>query len=93
MRRNSITPSRAFLTIARVGADRLAVGGGQRARRLRLGRPGRDLDQAHPAIAGDAQPLVIAEARNFLPRQLARLEDGGPLRNLKLDAVDGEFRH
>ena len=76
-----------------VGADRLAVGGGQRAARLRLGRPRRDLDQAHPAIAGDAEPLVIAEARDFLPRQLARLEHGRALRDLDLDAVDGDLRH
>ena len=76
-----------------VGADRLAVGGGQRAAGLRLGRPGRDLDQAHPAIAGDRQPLVIAEARDLLPRQLARLEHGRALRNLELDAVDGDLRH
>ena len=93
MSRNSITPSRAFLTIARVGADRLAVGGGQRAARLRLGRPRRDLDQAHAAIAGDAEPLVIAEARDFLAGQLARLQHGRALRNLDLDAVDGDFRH
>ena len=93
MSRNSITPSRAFLTIARVGADRLAVGGGQRAARLRLGRARRDLDQAHAAIAGDRQPLVVAEARDLLARKLARLEHGRALRDLELDAVDGDLRH
>ena len=93
MSRNSITPSRAFLTIARVGADRLAVGGGKRAARLRLGRPRRHLDQAHAAIAGDRQPLVIAEARDLLARKLARLQHGRALRNLEFDAVDGDLRH
>ena len=76
-----------------VGADRLAVGGGQRAARLRLGRPGRDLDQAHAAIAGDAEALVVAEARDFLARKLARLQHGRALRDLELDAVDGDLRH
>ena len=76
-----------------VGADRLAVGGGQRAARLRLGRARRDLDQAHAAIAGDRQPLVIAEARDLLARKLARLKHGRALRDLDFDAVDGDFRH
>ena len=40
MSRNSITPSRAFLTIARVGADRLAVGGGSAQLACGLGGPG-----------------------------------------------------
>ena len=46
-------PFARLLHHRRVGTDRLAVGGGQRAARLRLGRPRRDLDEAHPAIAGD----------------------------------------
>jgi hypothetical protein len=53
MSRNSITPSRAFLTIgvsvrivwpSAAGSAQLACG---------LGGPGSDLDQAHAAIAGD----------------------------------------
>src|SRR5206468_6980120 len=55
----------------RVGADRLAVGGRQRAARLRLRRPRRGLDQAHAATASDRQALVVAEAPDFLARQLA----------------------
>ena len=86
-------PFARLLDHRRVGLDRLALGGGQRAARLRLGRPRRDLDQAHAAIAGDAEALVIAEARDLLAGQLARLQHGRALRNLDLDAVDGDFRH
>ncbi len=86
-------PLARLLHHRRVGADRLAVGGGKRAARLRLGRAGSDLDEAHPAIAGDRQPLVIAEARDFLARELASLEDRRALRDLDLDAVDGDLRH
>jgi hypothetical protein len=68
-------------------------GGGQRAACLRLGRPRLHLDQAHPAVAGDGQPLVIAEARDFLAGQLAGLQDGGALRDFEFDAVYGDFRH
>ena len=76
-----------------VGADRLTLGGRQCAARLRLGRPRRDFDQAHAAIAGDGQPLVIAEARDFLAGEFAGLQDGGALRDFEFDAVDSEFRH
>ncbi len=77
----------------RGGEDLLTVGGGQRAARLRLWRPGLHLDQAHPAIAGDGEPLVIAEARDLDPRQLARLQHGRALRDLELDAVDLDQGH
>ena len=86
-------PFARLLDHRRVGADRLAVGGRQRAARLRLGRPRRDLDQAHAAIAGDRQPLMVAEARDLLAGKLARLQHGRALRDLDLDAVDGDFRH
>ena len=86
-------PFARLLHHRRVGADRLAVGGRQRAARLRLGRPRRDLDQAHAAVAGDRQPLVIAEARDLLARKLARLQHGRALRDFDLDAVDGDLRH
>jgi hypothetical protein len=76
-----------------VGLDDLPLGSGQRARRLRLGRPRRNLDQTHPAIARDGQPFVVAEPRDFLARQLARLEHGGPSGNVEFDAVYGDFRH
>ena len=87
--------SNAMLRGASGGLGRLAaaIGGGQRAARLRLGRPRRDFDQAHAAIARDGQPLMIAEARDFLARKFAGLQDGGALRDFEFDAVDGEFRH
>ena len=57
----------------RVGEDlrRLAVRAGAQvahahgAGGLRLRRAALHLDQAHAAIAGDRQPLVVAEARDF----------------------------
>ena len=76
-----------------VGADGLAVGSRKRATRLRLGRSRSDLDEAHAAIAGDRQPLVIAEARDFLPGELAGLQDGRALWDLDLNAVDGDLGH
>ena len=86
-------PFSRLLDHRRVGTDRLAVGGGKSTARLRLGRARRDLDQAHAAIAGDRQALVIAEARDLLARKLARLQNGRALRDLDLDAVDGDLRH
>ena len=77
----------------RVGADFLAFGGRKRATRLRLRRSGLHFDQTHAAIARDAQPFVIAEARDFLTRKLAGLEHGGAVRNLDFLAVYGDFRH
>src|SRR5690606_32191902 len=69
-----------------VGADFLAVSRGERAGRLRLGRPGLHFDQAHAAIAGDGEPLVITKAGNLLAGQLARLQHGRPVGDLDLDA-------
>jgi hypothetical protein len=77
----------------RVGEDLLIVRGRQRAAGLGLGRPGLHLDQAHPAIAGDGQPLVIAEARDLLAGKLAGLEHRRALRHFDLDTVDLDHRH
>ena len=76
----------------RVGMDHHVIGGrhsagGDRLRRLFL------FHQAHAAIAGDRQPLVIAEARNLGAGQLAGLQHGGAHRHFDRLAVDGEFRH
>jgi hypothetical protein len=73
--------------------DFLIVRRRQCAGSLGLGRPRLHLDQAHPAIAGDGQPLMVAEARNLLARKLARLQHGRALRNLDLDAVDFDLGH
>src|SRR5262249_47539265 len=51
---------------------RTAIAHAPGAARDRL-RAALHLDQAHPAIAGDRQPLVVAEARNLRSRLLARL--------------------
>ena len=76
----------------RVGADHHVVADRHRAGGDRLGRA-LHLDQAHAAIAGDRQALVIAEARNLHPRLLAGLEDGDPVLDLDLNPVDGQCRH
>src|SRR5690606_3825483 len=76
-----------------VGADFLAIGRRESAARLRLGRPRLHFDQAHAAIACNRQPLVIAEARDFLAGQFAGLQHGGPVGDLDLDAIDGDFGH
>ena len=62
----------------RVGDDLLPVGDRQRAGRLRLRRAGLHLDQAHAAVAGDRQALVVAEARDLDAGQLAGLQDVMP---------------
>ena len=51
------------------------------------------LDEAHPAIAGDRQPLMIAEARNLGARRLARLQQRVLGGDIDLFAVDDEFGH
>ncbi len=62
------------------------------AGRLRL-RDAGDLDQAHAAIAGDRQPLVEAEARDFRARGFAGLEQRVLRRNVDLFAVDNDLGH
>jgi hypothetical protein len=76
----------------RVGLDHHALAhrhgaGGDRLRRLL------HLDQAHAAVAGDRQPLVVAEARDFGAGQLAGLQHGHAGGNLELLAIDLELRH
>ena len=51
------------------------------------------LDEAHAAIAGDRQPLVEAEARNFRARRLARLQQRVLRGDVDLRAVDDELGH
>ncbi len=50
-------------------------------------------DQAHPAIAGDRQALVVAKARNFRAGGLARLQQREFRGNIDLFAIDDEFGH
>src|SRR6202171_6544307 len=98
--RNSITPSRAFFTIG----ERVEISGGsplgpgrqsrtpQAQLATRFGPP-LYLPQPHPAIAGDRQPLMVAEARNFRARDLAGLQQRELRRNIDLFAIDDEFGH
>ena len=72
--RNSITPSRAFFTIGVSVKISCLSAAGSGAGGLRLRRAGLHLDQAHAAVAGDRQPLVVAEPRDLLPGQLADLQ-------------------
>jgi hypothetical protein len=65
---------------------------GKRAGGLRLGHA-LDLDEAHAAVAGDRQALMIAEARDLGARQLASLEQRQAVLGLGLDPVDDELRH
>jgi hypothetical protein len=51
------------------------------------------LDQAHPAIAGDRQPLVEAEARNLRARRFRRLQQRELRRNVDFGAVDDDLGH
>ena len=76
-----------------VGADFLPFGSGQRTAGLRLRWPRLHFNQTHPAIAGDAQPLVIAETRDFLAGKLHGLQHSRALRNFDFDAIYGDFRH
>ena len=59
---------------------------------LRLG-DALHFDQAHAAIAGDRQPLMEAEARDFRARGFAGLEQRVLRRNVDLFAVDDELGH
>src|SRR5262249_33907987 len=63
------------------------------AARLRLGRTALHLDQAHAAVAGNGQPLVEAEARDFRTRLLSRLEQRVMVGDLYLFPVDLELSH
>jgi len=76
-----------------IRVDDLAVGHGHGAGRGGFGRTALDLDQAHAAIAGDGQALVITETRDFLARHLASLEHGGLGGDLDLDTVNGDLGH
>ena len=73
-----------LLDHGRVGLDhrRLAFGARTQVAHLhgaggcRLRRPAHNLDKAHPAVAGDRQPLVIAKAWNLHPGLFTGLDQG-----------------
>ena len=101
MRRNSITPSRAFLTMGELvfTTGGCAFGSGAQVAHLHraggggLRRAAHDLDKAHPAVAGDRQPLVVAEARDLDPRDLGRLDQRHGRIDLDLLPVDDDLPH
>ena len=59
----------------------------------RLWRAALHLDEAHAAIAGDRQTLVVAKARNLDASCLAGLQQRIFRRNVDLDIVDDELGH
>ncbi len=52
-----------------------------------------DFYQAHPAISGNRQPLVEAEAWDFRARGLARLEQRVLRRDIDLFSVNDDLGH
>ena len=86
-------PFAGLLDHRRVGEDLLPLGSRKGTRGLRLRRSGLHLDQAHAAVAGDRQPLVIAEARNLLSGAFGDLEHGHTGLELDFYAVDFSDRH
>ena len=72
----------------RIGVDHHAVGNGHRAGGDRFGRLFH-FDQAHPAVTGDRQAVVIAEPRHFGASNLAGLEDGKAVFDRQFVAVNG----
>jgi predicted molibdopterin-dependent oxidoreductase YjgC len=50
-------------------------------------------DQAHAAIAGDREPLMVAETRDLRSRRLGGLEQRVFRGNVDLDAINDDFRH
>ena len=51
------------------------------------------VDKAHPAVAGDRQSVVIAEARDLDAGFLAGMQNGGAVLDLDLDAIHCQLRH
>src|SRR5439155_1622075 len=52
-----------------------------------------DLHQAHPAVGGDRELLVIAEMRDVDPQAVGGLHHGGAVSDFGLPAVDRDFGH
>ena len=85
----------------RIGLDdrRLAVRAGAKVLHRhgagggRLRRAALHFDEAHAAVAGDRQPLVEAEARNFRAGGLAGLQKRVFGRNVDFLAVDDDLAH
>ena len=82
-----------------VGLDhrRLAVRAGAQVAHLHgaacggLRRAAGHFHQAHPAVARDGQPLVVAKARDLHPSDFRRLDQRHRAIDLDHDAVDADF--
>src|SRR6185312_2318614 len=86
-------PVAGLLDHRRVGEDLHVLGGRELTGDLRLGRAGLHLDEAHAAVAGDGEALVVAETRDLLAGQFGHLQHVHAGFELDLDAVDFGFRH
>ncbi|CAM5189309.1 hypothetical protein CDEN61S_03403 [Castellaniella denitrificans] len=78
--------------LGRAGVHHHAVGDRRRTGRQGLGGLF-DFDQAHPAIGGDAELLVIAEMGDVQARRVGSLDDHAAFCGFDLKPVDGEFYH
>ena len=80
------------LGLRTLGVHHHALGDFGVARDLQLGRL-LDLDQAHPAVADDGQPRMIAVVRDLDADLLGGLDQIEPVGYFDFLAVDGELRH
>src|SRR3546814_5436184 len=76
-----------------VRAEFLSISRRECAAGLRFGWPRLHFNETHAAIARDGQPLMLAEARNFLARQLTCLKHGRACGAFQFYTIDGSFRH
>src|SRR3546814_1850424 len=71
-----------------VRADFLSISRRECAAGQRFGWPRLHFNETHAAIARDGQPLMIAEARNFLARQLTCLKHGRACGDFQFYTID-----
>ena len=81
-----------FLDGLGIGLDDHPVADRHRAGRDRL-RRAFHFHKAHPAVAGNGQPFVVTEARNFDAGLFAGLQHGDAVFDLYFGPVDGHFCH
>ena len=97
--RNSITPSRAFLTMGELVLTTGGCPSGPGRKSLtcmrtgcgRLWRATHDFDQTHPTVARYGQAFMVAETWNFHASLLASLNEGQRPIHFNLSTVDVDF--